>query len=297
MTTLTKKIGVAILGVLMASLAAAADTTVSCYPEQLRSVVPPINQDVVIVIDETTPKHGDSMRSLREQVIQVTGSGAKRISLLAFAGNSVGQSLRVLGRWQFEDYITDEAVIRDTVIGVMKRSQKCVKEARDKARGEITTSLDKTLASLPIQAERSEILYALNSALRELVRPNGSTLLLVLSDGIQHSQQRSFYAPGGVVPKKLSVESELAAALKATPQVIKPTASYLSVVWLGMLSLAAPTKPTDKAIYLDASLIQGYVDFWTGFLRKNGNADKVQIGVQTVFNPDLSLPLNTRTPQ
>lgn len=265
----------------------------SCYPESMKQSVPAVLQTAVVLIDETTPRDSHSEKVFRENVTSLLEGQAKKVAILAFAGNAPGQSLRVLGQWTIEDFLTDEDVVNNTIIAVYRKSQACVKKNRALAKAEGQKVLDAAFGSMPIVGERSEIAFAVASAIKDFARPGQSLLVLTYSDGLQFSKGtsgRSFYAGTGQgMPRKLDAKMEMGLAAKdplTAPR--KIDGAFVSVVWHGMLALPAP-KGKEKPIYVDTGVIGSFVEFWTSFLRSQG-VEKIQIGTPVLNNVDLSLP-------
>ncbi|MDL2355533.1 MAG: hypothetical protein QFF03_09770 [Pseudomonadota bacterium] len=264
----------------------------SCYRGELQNLKPGGSTDVAIVVDETTERaRATAERDFRAAVSSLTDR-AVNISLLAYAGHAPGQSLRLIGQWQIEPQLVDN-VLQDVVISEAQQLQACLRVQKSATKKGLDQALDTLFTSMPIDAARSEITYALRTVLHDFVMPERATLILHYSDALQHSKGvggRSFYA-ADKQPRQINPALELTAMARETAaaRADKPPHSYVSLLWWGTLLMPQNQVRPQKVAYLDSATIEAYRSFWTGYLQAVG-VDKVQIGTPSVFNPDLRLP-------
>jgi hypothetical protein len=268
----------------------------SCYPKEMQSNAPIVSETIIFLIDESAPRDRDAEKGFRTASSSLV-NGSRNFVLLTYAGNAAGEALRTVGRWTVESLVTDEKIVNNTVINTYKKSQKCVRDSRVRVQTDIEAAIDKVFSTMPIKTERSEIAFALSSVLKELVQPAQSTMLLHYSDGLQHSKGasgRSFYT--GRLPRKLESKTELGWFSKdsATAPRAKQPATYITVLWWGMLAMPTVEKKS-KPVYLDVATITSFSDTWNGYLMSLG-VDRIQIGAPNLLSADLVLP-QVKNPQ
>jgi hypothetical protein len=258
----------------------------SCYPSSMPAQ--PLPLVTVVLIDESSTPETVTLRDFKKAVTD-TISRPQHLILLAYAGLAAGESLRVVNQWYLEPALSKTSPeYQSTVFKQFKDSQSCVARQYQKAQAEIPANLDAVLAKMPIKTQRSEIAYALATVIKDFAHQGMSTQIFHLSDGIQYGgpSGRNFYAKNGQ-PRKIdpAVEAKVIGKEGFTLAQTKPAKGSVSVLWWGMLSVPKTTKGN----YLDPNVVNGYKTFWSLMLESWGAA-KVQIGVPSLINPDLSVP-------
>jgi hypothetical protein len=263
----------------------AAELFKSCYPSSMPRQ--PIFLVSVVLIDESYAPEAITLGAFKK-VLNNAVSRPQQIVLMAYAGLAAGESLRVVNEWYLEPALSKTSPEHETtVFKDFQDSQRCVADQYKKARSEVPIALDSILAKMPIKTKRSEIAYALATVIKDFGRQGISTQIFHLSDGIQNSgpSGRNFYTKNGK-PRKIDPVAEAKAFAKEGFITAQPHANgSVSVLWWGMLS----EPKTGNGNYLDPNLINDYKTFWSSMLKSWG-AEKVQIGVPSLINPDLSVP-------
>jgi hypothetical protein len=278
-----------VLAALIASLHVSnvsAESFKSCYPSSMPAQ--PIPLVTVLLIDESSAPETVTLRDFKKAVNDSINR-PQHLFLLAYAGLAAGESLRVVNQWYLEPALNKASPeYQSTVFKQFKDSQACVVKQYQKAQTEISANLDAVLSKMPIKTKRSEIAYALATVVKDFAHQGMSTQIFHLSDGIQYGGPtgRNFYAKNGQ-PRKIDplIEAKAIGKEGFTLAQSKPAKGGVSVLWWGMLSVPK----TSKDNYLDPNMVNGYKIFWSSMLESWG-ASKVQIGVPSLINPDLSVP-------
>ena len=275
--------------IICAPFSAVAEPT-SCYVGELASHRPAVLEAVILLIDTSSDATAVKQNVL-DVVKAIPDKHNRQVVVLSFAGHAAGESLKVEFESLIEPPTADQQVIDNTVIKTFKAHQKCIREQHQQARQGLLATMQRLLSTMPVATARSEIAYALSSALQSYALPGRNVILLHLSDGLQHAQGgRSFYG-ANKQPRKIETAIELRAFAKdaATAPRAKLPGTYISVLWWGMLAMPAPAKVTGKPVYLNTATIGAFKEFWEQYARSIG-ADRVQIGTPNLLNPDLSIP-------
>lgn len=280
------KISLFVFG-LLALCCQAMAAPVSCYMKELQTYRPAAPANLIVLVDTSTARDGAVEKDFLASV-ETAANRPGNIVLMSYAGHAPGQALRLIDRWSIEAPMTREDILQDVVISTVKEHKRCIDLQKKQARAGLTAALETVLATMPIATERSEIASSLSTALQEFASPDRPTLVVHLSDGLQHAKGgRSFYLNRQA--RLIDPAKELAYFAKDPSTAPRAKTGFVSVVWYGMLAMPASVQGS-KPDYLDGKTIASFRSFWTKFLATQG-VEKVQVGTPTVLNPDLSVPV------
>jgi hypothetical protein len=264
----------------------------TCYPAEMAQHKPKIMETVVFLAD-TSSDPTAVKASINDVISKVTNAVNRRFVVLSYSGNTTNESLTKTYDAVLEKELTNEDALNDIAQGVTKNHAKCIKKQHADVRREFLQAAQSIIAKSPIVTKRSEIAYAVADTIKNFNQPGGTLLLLNLSDGLEFSQSgRSFYG-ANQQPRKLDVKYELRSIGKevATAPRKKAEASYVKVLWWGMLAMPTSEGKDKNKQYLDTATITSFTSFWDLYLKSHG-ADTVFIGAPQLLNPDISIPID-----
>lgn len=261
----------------------------SCYVGELAPQRPIIVETVVVLVDVSTDP-----KAVKESYLAVIKTLPDKVArkgvILTYAGHTTTEALKEEFSFLIEPPLSDAAVIENTTFKAAKALKACLAKQTMDAKNGLVVAMNKVFEKMPLETNRSEIAAALSSTIKTYSAAGQSLQVWHLSDGLQFGQ-RNFYGANKQA-RKLDPTVELKAFSKeaTTAPKAKLEASYLKVLWWGMLVMPESSTKSAKS-YLNTETITSFTTFWDQFLKTQG-ADVVTIGTPQLLNPDLSIPIS-----
>jgi hypothetical protein len=241
------------------SAQAAKPPVFDCYKAlDLAKARPALSREVVVAIDETTVFSADLVHSFTEKTLKTLEPG-DRVQILVFSAASARHYLRELLTIELDQVPTDSG-LRELPIRRAQELTQCVTLQRLQKTRAIEGVLRAGAAAGTSNIPASEILGALRDIGTRFAASEAPRRLLVLaSDGLQHSAQVTFYDQRAI--RKLDAQREL--------QVVRGKGLLANLAGVRVVFFGGGLAPPEAGFREQAELL-GLESFWQLYVREAG---------------------------
>lgn len=257
---------------LLVALALARPVHADCYDTAgLAAHRPPLARDVMVAVDETTVVPDDLRETLHGMLGAMLRPG-DRVTVIAFSSFNRNHYLREVMVRTIEQ-APPQSVQMNMPSRKLKALLPCVTGNQKTALDEVKTTAMLLVEKATADISHSEIVMSMRElGLRLRTSPAKDRLMLIVSDGIEHSSVTSFYRNRGL--REIGPTDELAKVRK------KNAIADLGgtrVFWFGG-GLGASTDG-----YLDQTRLLHLETFWSGYI-KESKGTLVSFGKPSLMN-------------
>jgi hypothetical protein len=260
------------------AMAGQQDAVPTCYDNKLLSKGGPLETEIFVAIDQTTPLDG-TLKQLAADSIKPFLSPNNGFSVITFSAYTQGHYMEVKVSGKL-DAVLDTTQRNDISKPLLARFDQCIARQAPHAAQVIGTALRAAFDGASSDIAKSDVLgsmKAISSRVRESSARN--KVVLLVSDMLENSSISSFYGDKGQSVRKIDPAKEL--KLVEENQVLANfNDARVYVIGAGLLSDDA-----NKAKrYRDPKTMQALSTFWQSYFEKS-KAQLVEFGQPALLNP------------
>lgn len=249
----------------------------SCYDVKLPAPNIPLNQDLFILIDQTTVLDDQLKQQVADQIKPFLVPG-NSFSVLVFSSYSQGKYTQLLVTGVLESKLTLEAR-NDTSKPLLNKYDQCMSRQQPFASQAAGAALRYAFEGTSNQLARSDILASLKEISNKVKQSSArSKIVLLVSDMLENSSISSFYQSQLV--RKIAPDREI--QLVSSNNLFGDFGgARVYVIGAGLLEEDARNK---SGSYRPAQTMMALQDFWREYFNKS-NAQLLEFGQPSLLNP------------
>lgn len=275
------KLKTSLLALLLMAIAPAmfaqSNVIPSCYDAKLPAPNAAINQDLYILIDQTTVLDAQLKQQIANQIRPFLVAG-NSFSVLAFSSYSQGKYTQLLVTGLLEPKLPKE-VRNDISKPLLNKFDQCMSRQEPYAIQAAGAALRFASDGTSNQLARSDILASLKEISNRIKQSTARTkIVLLVSDMLENSSISSFYQTQSV--RKIAPEREI--QLVTTNKLFGDFGgARVYVMGAGLIEEDARSK---NGIYRDPQTMMALQNFWREYFDKS-NAQLIEFGQPSLLNP------------
>ncbi len=262
-------------------LAGVANDIPSCYAaNKITLPAPPIERELFILVDQTTPLDAGLQASARENVGRLVKPGTAYV-VASFSSFGQGRYLEILSAGTLEVPIAENK--RDDIsVKLLRSFDACMQGQFAYGQQAASAALNKALAGSSPDFARSDVMASLKElSSRVRLTTARDKLVFVISDMLENSSVSSFYAKRNV--RALDPVKEIKIADSAQ-QIGDFANARIFVLGAGLVQENAGGRNKDSGVYRDPKTLALLRQFWEQYFIRS-NAQLVDFGAPALLSP------------
>jgi len=246
----------------LSALLAARNDVPSCYKAlhiALEDNTPA--KELFIFVDQTTPLDKKMMIYTYKNMMHFIKNGYA-VTIASFSANANGKYADVAYEGFVEPLLSKQSQY-DIAKKKLRKYKACMNGQYRYAKKKATKALVRVLKGANKKLPHSDIFRSLHDLSKRVVKPSNASekVVLIVSDGLEHSAITSFYHKGGI--KKIDRKKELQKVAKS---------GFLADFDNARIYMMAVGATSNKKAYRDAKSLEYLTAFWKDyFLNTHGN--------------------------
>lgn len=263
------------------ALAGVANDIASCYEaNKIKLAPPPVEAEVFVLIDQTTPLDANLQDAVRENVGRLIKGGSAFV-IASFSSFGQGRYLEVLSAGTLEGQI--DAKSRDEIsVKLLRNFDACMASQADYGRKLAAEALNKALAGSGPELAKSDVMGSLKELSSRIKQSAAKEkIVFLVSDMLENSGISSFYASKNV--RAIEPVAELKKAKEA--QLIGDfNGARVFVLGAGLVQENAGGKNRDSGVYRNPKTMAALRQFWQMYFEAS-NATLAEFGAPALLSP------------
>lgn len=259
------------------SIAGQMDAVPTCYNNKLPASSGPVETELFVVIDQTTPFDGVLRQSVADNVRRFIQPNYA-FSVTQFSAFTQGHYADVLVSGRLDKNI-DKSARDDISKPVLTKFDQCISMQSKITTQLIGRAMKTAFGESGSDIAKSDVLSSLKDISGKVRQSKADKkVVLIASDMLENSSITSFYSKQAV--RQINPEKELDLAIN-NQMIADFGGANIYVIGAGLLAENAQ-KP--KGVYRSPQIMQSLSTFWKTWFKKS-NAELIEFGQPALLNP------------